>query len=83
MALDFVSSFKKWWATDPWKRINPLAPAFSFGKAKETFDDVKETVIKQGTSIIKSISLPLFLIVVIGILALIFWGKIQKVLRIF
>ena len=80
MALDFISSFKKWWATEPWKKINPFAPGMSFGKAAEKFEEIKESTIKQTTSFIKSISLPLFLIVVIGIIALIFWKRIQRIL---
>lgn len=78
--MSLGESLKNWWATKPWTRFNPLLPGMSFGKSKEVFDKGKATVIKAGTDIIKSISLPLFLIVVIGILVLIFWKRIEKLL---
>jgi len=70
--------FKEWWATKPWTRVVPWLPAFSFGKANDWYEEQKDNVIKQGTSIIKSLSLPMFLGIIILILLLIFWKSIQK-----
>jgi len=74
-------SFKKWWATKPWTRVIPFAPAFSFGAAREWFDVQKESVIKTTTGLIKKLSLPMFLGIVILVLILIFWSRIQKILK--
>ena len=71
---------KEWWATKPWTKIIPYAPALSFGKAREWFDVQKESAIKTTTSLIKGISLPLFLVIVIMFLVLIFWKRIEKIL---
>jgi len=67
-------SFKEWIATKPWTRIIPFAPALSFGKANEFYEETKEKTI----GVIKKLSLPMFLLIVILILVLIFWNKIAS-----
>ena len=61
------------------KKVNPFAPALSYGAPKEIFEKTKEDVIQN---IIRPISLPLFLIVVALILGLIYWKKIGKMVGI-
>jgi len=79
--MGIFADFKSWWKeTKPLKRINPFMPGMSFGKAREVYDKGKKQIIKTGTNIIRSISLPLFLIAVIGILVLIFWKRIVKLI---
>lgn len=74
-------SLKKWWATKPWTRIIPWAPALSFGKAKEWYEETKDSVIDTTAGFLKKISLPLFLLIVLGIIILIFWKKIIGIFK--
>jgi len=75
VAFDFKAFTSKLWESI--KKVNPFAPALSYGAAKEVFEKAKDDVVKN---VIKPISLPLFLIVVILVLILIFWKKIEKAL---
>ena len=77
MAFDFKAFASKFWESV--KKVNPFAPALSYGPAKEVFEKAKGDVIKN---VIKPLSLPLFLTIVILILLLIFWKKIQNLIGI-